>query len=160
MLQDIKVVKICQLFKAYEIYIQFLPQHFKLNVKCYPTNLALYYWQWREGIHIKKITTTNSHKFHPKLRMSKQQDMFLCTIKKQRTWKWKAHCLNIVGCNICDIWEAPMSLSLLPCPFKWWDPAPSPITFTQPTTALNALTNFATKKVNQHKCEPSSHLVK
>ena len=53
-----------------------------------------------------------------------------------------------------------MSLSLLPCPLKWWHPAPSPITFTQPTTALNALTNFAAKKVNQHKCEPSSQLVK
>ena len=53
-----------------------------------------------------------------------------------------------------------MSLSLLPCPLKWWDTAPSPITFTQPTTALNALTNFAAKKVNQHRCELSSHLVK
>ena len=53
-----------------------------------------------------------------------------------------------------------MSLSLLPCPLKQWDPAPSPITFSQPTTTLNALTNFAAKKVNQHKCEPSSHLVK
>ena len=53
-----------------------------------------------------------------------------------------------------------MSLAFFPCPLKWWDPTPSPIAFTQPTTALNALTNFVAKKVNQHKCEPSSHLDK